>query len=222
MQEHSDCVAEMLSYLQLMGGSCWRTSVTCSSGDSWVCNSVKTKHEISTSLVKQRWVACLAAGNGDTCLEMENTSPGAWRSIFPAASVRYLGLFLLPLLALTFSQPYTFFHSFCSSCALRKKLMPEPSFCSTEGWVLLLSALHTSRPPAPSHHPGTTALYFSTDTTGFWNRHPPSCLLPFRGSLVTYKISPFSMQIVTATLTLQSLQQQALCHCRSIKFSDSV
>lgn len=113
-------------------------------------------------------------------------------------------------------------HSFCSSCALRKKLMLEPSFCSTEGWVLLLSALHTSRPPAPSHHPGTTALYFSTDTTGFWNRHPPSCLLPFRGSLVTYKISPFSMQIVTATLTLQSLQQQALCHCRSIKFSDSV
>lgn len=66
MQEHADYVAETLSYLQLMGGSCWRTSVTCSEGDSWVCNSVKTKHKISMSPVKQRWVACLVGGNGDS------------------------------------------------------------------------------------------------------------------------------------------------------------
>lgn len=51
---------------------------------------------------------------------------------------------------------------------------------------------------------------------------PPSRLLPFRGSLVTYEISLFSMQTVTATLTLQTLQQQTLCHCKSVKFSESV
>lgn len=97
-------------------------------------------------------------------------------------------------------------HSFCSSCALRKKLMLEQRFCSTKCQVLLLNA---RRPPAPSHCPCTTALHFSTETTGFW-KTPSSHLLPVRGSLVTYKISPFSMQTVTATLTLQSLQQQTL------------
>lgn len=68
-------------------------------------------------------------------------SPGdgkhlTWWSIFPSASTWYhLGLFLLPLLALTCSQPYALSHSFCSSCAWRKKLMLEGSFCSTEGQV---------------------------------------------------------------------------------------
>lgn len=112
-------------------------------------------------------------------------------------------------------------HSFCSSCALRKKLILEHSFCSTEGQVLLLNALHASRPPAPSHCPCTTVLHFSTETTGFW-KTPSLHLLSFRGSSSDLQISPFSMQTVTATLTFQSLHQQTLCHCKSIKFSESV
>lgn len=49
-------------------------------------------------------------------------SPGdgkhlTWWSILPSASAWYhLGLFLLPLLALTCSQPHTLSHSSCSSC----------------------------------------------------------------------------------------------------------
>lgn len=218
MQEHADYVAETLSYLQLMGGSCWRTSVTCSGGDSWVCNSVKTKHKISMSPVKQRWVACLVGGNGETRLEMENTSPAAWWSIFPAASVRYhLGLFLLPLLA--FSQPYTFL---LLQLCIKEKAHAWAQFSQHRG----------SSPAAqcPTHQQASCSLTPPWHHSFvFLNRHhrilkqtPSSRLLPFRGSLVTYKISPFSMQTVTATLTLQSLQQQALCHCKPIKFSDSV
>lgn len=107
MQEHTDSVAETFSYPQLMGGSYWRTSVTCSAEDSRVCNSVKTKHKISTVLKAK--VTCLSGW------WKRRDSPGdgkhlTWWSIFPAASARYhLGLFLLPLLALTFSQPYIFF-----------------------------------------------------------------------------------------------------------------
>lgn len=202
-----------------MGGSCWRTSVTCSRGDSRVCNSVKTKHKISTAPVKQRWLACLAGGNGD--------SPGdgkhlTWWSIFPAASAQYhLGLFLLTRLALTFSKHYTFF------------LIPSTPAVH-KGKSLCLNAVFAAPKVKPSCSvsymptglllpcsPCTTALHFSTETTGFW-KTPSSCLLPFRGSPATYKISPFSMQIVTATLTLASLQQQTPCHCKSIEFSESV
>lgn len=220
MKEHADSVAEMLSYLQLMGGSSWRTSETCSWGDNRVCNSAKTKHKISTALVKHRWLACLAGGNGETHLKMENTSPDEASSLLPQLDITW-GYFSFHCWSSPIPSPTHSFSFILVQLYIKEKTEAWIQFLQHWGWSPAAQCSTTSRPPVPSHCPCTTALHFSTETTGFWKTHS-SRLLPFRGSLATYKISPFSMQTVKVTLTLQSLQQQILCHCKSIKFSESV